>query len=1195
MQKNRKIILTLIIIIVAQVLMPILSIIWQSEFTIFSVAATEYYINTAQDLWNFAAEVNNGNTFNGVTVYLTTDIDLGCSEDKQWNPIGYKEGEDTINYPATNFSGIFEGNNHYIEGIYISSEAKCQGLFGVVWGEINNLVLKNSTISVTNSYSNVGGIVAYLKSGASVNNCVNYATIYSEYSDANADQYGTIGGIVGNNYGGTINNCVNYGKITGYVAQLGGIAGCNRGTIYQCENYGKLDNLSTKVSYNGQGTGGITGCNYSTGEVLLCNNKATIEISGKGLTGGIVGNNFGGTISKCNNKENIISTIGPTVGGIVGDNWSNGEIESCINEGNLSGRGFVGGISGKITKASVINSINYGSLNNTMYAINGSSYLEESTGGIVGDISYGGTIKGSKNYGVIKINQTCSANTGTGGICGQAWGIDNEIYVLNNNNYADIFIESAIDHKVWNGGIIGTVIDGTVYVDKCRNYGNISGYGTYSGGIIGECGWNGSKAKISLCSNDGDISSDSKTTYVSVGGIIGQNTNGRIENSYNRGRLTGKSINAYYIGGLVGYNNFCGTDDVEININNSYNVGAVNGEGLSEIKCVGEIVGKNLIDDDSTSSYNVTNCYYLNGCTNNRYVNNNGTIQTISKKEEEMKNNTSFVELLNSNITDNIWVYDTENINDGYPIFVNEIEINEIAITIAPNKTTYIEGQNFDTTGMIVTATYNDGSTKEVTNYTVTDGTNLTAGKTSVTISYTEDGVTKTTTQEITVTAKALTGIAVTKAPDNVNYVAGQNFDPTGMVIEAIWNTGEEEETTNYTIINGDNLTCSQDKVEIQYNANSTIKTQVPITVTHSEVTDEAVAPTCTKTGLTEGQHCSLCNEVITVQQTIPSLGHSFTNYVSNNDSTCTKDGTKTAKCDRCEVTDTKADEGSKKPHTEVIDKAVEATCTETGLTEGKHCSVCNEVIKAQGTVPAKGHTEVIDKAIAPTCTEAGLTEGKHCSVCNTVITAQTTVPAKGHTEVIDEAVTPTCTETGLTEGKHCSVCNTVIKAQTTVPALGHSYENGECIRCGEEEPKVTVSSDEYEIDMSKLYITNIQSETTMENFKKKIDTTQGTEIKVYKDNVVVTDSSIIATGMVIKLKNGENKATFTLIVSGDVDKNGSVDFWDMIEINQHRLGIKPLDDVSITAGDVDETDNEFGFWDIIKINEYRLKKITRI
>ena len=74
-----------------------------------------------------------------------------------------------------------------------------------------------------------------------------------------------------------------------------------------------------------------------------------------------------------------------------------------------------------------------------------------------------------------------------------------------------------------------------------------------------------------------------------------------------------------------------------------------------------------------------------------------------------------------------------------------------IEISNEPTYTTYIEGQNFNSEGMKVIAKYDNGTSKEITNYEVIDGNNLTVGKTSVTISYTKEDVTKIDTQGITV------------------------------------------------------------------------------------------------------------------------------------------------------------------------------------------------------------------------------------------------------------------------------------------------------------------------------------------------------------------------------------------------------------------------------------------------------------
>ena len=152
-----------------------------------------------------------------------------------------------------------------------------------------------------------------------------------------------------------------------------------------------------------------------------------------------------------------------------------------------------------------------------------------------------------------------------------------------------------------------------------------------------------------------------------------------------------------------------------------------------------------------------------------------------------------------------------------------------IVVTKQPTKTSYYIGEIFDPTGMVVTASYEDGTTRTVTEYTYST-TPLTDITTSITITYVEDGLTFTTAVPITVITRC-TGIVVTSKPTKTSYYIGDKFNTTGMVVTASYNDGTSKAVTGYTYPTTA-LTTNMTSITISYTeSGSTFTASVAITV----------------------------------------------------------------------------------------------------------------------------------------------------------------------------------------------------------------------------------------------------------------------------------------------------------------------------------------------------------------------------
>ena len=134
---------------------------------------------------------------------------------KEWTPVGV--GDDS------SYTGIFDGKNHTISGLYFSNQDKVYvGLFGYNSGKISNVGILDSCFY---GGADVGGVIGYNKKDGTVTNCYNTGYV--------SGAAGLVGGVIGYNRG-TITNCYNTGGVSGD-SYVGGVSGYNSGgTITNC-------------------------------------------------------------------------------------------------------------------------------------------------------------------------------------------------------------------------------------------------------------------------------------------------------------------------------------------------------------------------------------------------------------------------------------------------------------------------------------------------------------------------------------------------------------------------------------------------------------------------------------------------------------------------------------------------------------------------------------------------------------------------------------------------------------------------------------------------------------------------------------------------------------------------------------------------------------------------------------------------
>lgn len=140
------------------------------------------------------------------------------------------------------------------------------------------------------------------------------------------------------------------------------------------------------------------------------------------------------------------------------------------------------------------------------------------------------------------------------------------------------------------------------------------------------------------------------------------------------------------------------------------------------------------------------------------------------------------------------------------------IRATRLEVTHMPTKARYFVGETFDSTGLVITAYYNDNTSEQVTGYTLSSPDMSAYGNKTITVTFDEKTV------DFSILVVDISGIEVKTMPAKIEYPKGDVFDTTGLSILVKYTDGTSEtKTSGFEVSGFDSFSVGEKTITVTY------------------------------------------------------------------------------------------------------------------------------------------------------------------------------------------------------------------------------------------------------------------------------------------------------------------------------------------------------------------------------------------